>query len=207
MEKPATNIAMPMTTYGEIHRGLQVEQLLEKAFADPKQSASLQSGLDQCSAERKDDSEEGRNLSVREAITQFFAHFKWEALSENEQLSVLDRCGKYFPTVNILPGKTQEWKEKQLRAAVTRALPGAVDLLLRQGASVNTVDEAGQTVLHLLFKNLHNRPEKEIIEVLNLLLAQSTLNLSAVDERRDISTHGSCQHCRHPFSNKNFRAA
>ena len=42
----------------------------------------------------------------------------------------------------------------------------------------------GQTVLHLLFKNLHLYPENQIMEVLNLLLAQSTLNLSAVDERR-----------------------
>ena len=104
----------PMTAYGEIHRGLQVEQLLEKAFADPKQSTSLQSALDQSSG--KEDSEEGR-ISVREAITQFFAQFKWEALSENEQLSVLDRCGKYFPTVNILTGKTQEWKRKATQSS------------------------------------------------------------------------------------------
>ena len=123
-----------MTAYGEMHRGLVVEKLLAEAFADPKQSASLQSELDQCLG--KEDSEEGRSLSVKEAITQFFAQFKWEALSENEQLSVLDRCGKYFPTVSILPGKTQEWKEEHLRASVIRALPGAVDLLLRQGASV-----------------------------------------------------------------------
>ena len=121
MAKLSRKYSDAMPAYGEIHRGLQVEQLLDKAFADPKQSDSLQSVLDQCSGEDKDDSEEGRNLSVREAIAQFFAHFKWESLSENEQLNVLDRCGKYFPTVNILPGKTQEWKDKHSRASCDKS--------------------------------------------------------------------------------------
>ena len=48
---------------------------------------------------------------------------------------------------------------------------------------MNTVDEVGQTALHILLNHAHHNPPAQVIETLNTLLAQSTLNLSAVDEK------------------------
>ena len=61
------------------------------------------------------------------------------------------------------------------------ALPGAAKLLLQQGAPVNTLNEAGQTVLHMLFRYGSNHTVTQIVQTLDCYLAQPTLNILAED--------------------------
>ena len=115
--------ADPLAAYLEIHRGALVEQLLDQALANPQQCYTLSAALEKSAIDSSDDYQD-RTLSISDAIRQFFDTFDWEALPESDQLKILDRCGRYFPKVNVLSTRSLAWKESRLRGSAHRALPG-----------------------------------------------------------------------------------
>lgn len=79
--------------------------------------------------------------------------------------------------------RSQNWLNERLQEAVSQGLAGAVRILIQAGADVNYCDDAGRSLLHIVFSRQHHLAKEDFLNTLGELVKESTLNYHSYDQR------------------------